>query len=116
MLPWEYLPAKAGAYQCGQMAGVTGGFVTALAGASSATPPYLCMAERTIAQDGDLLPVVRVARGNIFETTLNAGGSVQVGSKLGVAAGGLEAGGSGTFEVTWVDGTAKGDPVRGRFV
>ncbi len=60
--------------------------------------------------------MVRVARGNVFETTLNAGGSVQVGSKLGVAAGGLEAGGSGTFEVTWVDGTARGDTVRGRFV
>jgi len=116
VLPWEYLPAKAGTYQCGQMVGVSGGFVSALSGASSTTPPYLCVSERTIAQDGDLLPVVRVARGNIFETTLSAGGNVQVGSKLGVAAGGLEAGGSGTFEVTWVDSTAQGDPVRGRFV
>jgi len=116
VLPWEYMPAKAGTYQCGQMVRINAGLAEALTAACATTPPYLCMAERTIAADGELLPVVRVARGNIFETTLAAAGSVQVGGKLGVAAGGLEAGGSGTFEVTWVDGTAKGDPVRGRFV
>lgn len=114
--PWEYLPAKAGTYQCGAMVGTSGGLAAALSGASSATPPYLCMAETTIAADGEPLPVTRVSRDLIYETTLSAGGNVQVGGKLGVAAGGLEAGGSGTFEVVWVDGTAQGDPVRGRFV
>ncbi len=114
--PWEYLPAKAGTYQCGQMAGTSGGLVTALSGTSSATPPYLCMAQTSIMLDGEPLPVTRVSGDVIYETVLNAAGSVQVGGKLGVAAGGLEAGGSGTFEVTWVDGAAKGDPVRGRFV
>lgn len=115
--PWEYLPAKADTYACGQLVGVNAGQVEALA-AGTAAPPYLCMADQTVAAGGELLPVVRVGAGSIFETTLGTAGSVQVGSLLGIAPGGLEADGSasGPFEVTSLEGTAKGDTVRGRFV
>lgn len=114
VIPWEYHPAKAGAYKCGQMVGVSGGMIGPLAGGG--TPPYLCMGETTIAADGDILPVLRVCAGDIFEAPLAAAGKVRLGDKLGVSAGGLEAGGSGTFEVVAADGDQKGDLVRGRFV
>ncbi len=118
VLPWEYLPAKAGSYKCGQVVDVNAGKVEPMAAASAAkAPAYLCMAERTVA-DGELLPVVRVGAGSIFETTLSAAGSVQVGSLLAIDAKGLEADGSaaGAFEVTSLEGAAQGDTVRGRFV
>lgn len=123
VLPWEYLPAKKGDYKCGQVVDVNAGKVGPMKAASAAkAPAYLCAAERTVA-DGELLPVVRVGAGTIFETTLSAAGSVQVGSLLAIDAKGLEADGSvaGAFEVTSLEvtrpeGAAQGDIVRGRFV
>lgn len=115
--PWEYLPAAAGTYEVGQLLNVTGGKLAAIAAASSVTPPYVCMKEGTV-EDGDILPVVRVGADEIYETTLaDAAADAVVGGKIKVAAGGLEATtGAGTFEVTYAEGTAKGDMVRGRWV
>lgn len=126
VLPWEYLPAKEDTYACGQMVGVNAGQVEALA-SGTATPPYLCMANQTVAAKGELLPVVRVGPGNIFETTLSEGGSVHVGSLLAIDTKGLgvevvaDGNATGTFEVvsleaTGPEGAAKGDTVRGKFV
>ncbi len=116
--PWEHLTAAAGAYKVGQLLSVTGGKLTAITAASTTTPPYVCMADATVA-DGELLPVVRVNEDAIYETTLSAAAaSAKVGTKLEVSAGGLEAdaAATGTFEVvTIMEGTAKGDTVRGRF-
>lgn len=116
--PWEYLPAAAGTYQVGQLLNVTGGKLTAITSASTVTPPYVSMRSGTVA-DGEIIPVVRVGSDAIYETTLSAAAaSAKVGTKLEVSAGGLEAdaAASGTFEVVALDGTAKGDVVRGRWM
>lgn len=116
--PWEYMAAANGEYVPGQLLNVADGKVSALGGASTTTPPYLCMAKKTCA-DGDIIPVVRVGDDQIFETKLDAeAADAKVGSKLQVAADGLTASGAaaGTFEVTSLEGTAAGSVVRGRFV
>lgn len=120
MLPWEYLGAAADTYQAGQMLTVTGGKLTKLSAASTTTPPYLCMADVTAA-DGQVIPVIRVDGDFIFETILKAAASgAVIGTKLQVEADGLTASkpsaGSGTFEVVYLEGTAAGNVVRGRFV
>lgn len=115
--PWEYYPAAAGTYKVGQMLTMTGGKLTAISTASKTTPPYVCMAEKTVAQ-GDQLPVMRVTKRMIFETSLSsAAASATIGSLLEVSAGGLEvdAAAAGTFETTYIEGTDVGAMVRGRF-
>lgn len=114
--PWEYLPAAAGTYQVGQLLTVTGGKLAAISAASATTPPYVCMKEGTV-KDGENLPVIRVGDDEIYETTLAAAATdAVVGGKIKVAAGGLQATtGAGAFEITYAEGTAKGDLVRGRF-
>lgn len=115
--PWEYLPAAAGTYQVGQTLTVTSGKLAAINSASTTTPPYICMAEVTAA-DGEAIPVIRVRNEIIFETTLSAASaSAAIGTKLQVAAQGLEVNGAaaGTFEVVYIEGTAAGSIVRGRF-
>lgn len=120
-IPWEYLPAAKGTYKAGQLLNVSGGQVAALTAASATTPPYLCMADREV-EAGEPLPVTRISHDHIYETQLSAAAaSTVVGDKLQVAAGGLEAavpgsGSSGTFELVSMEGTAKGDFVRGRWV
>lgn len=116
--PWEYLPAAAGTYEPGQLLTVAGGKLAAISAARTTTPEYVCMAAVT-AEPGDPVPVLRVNRGTIYETTLSAAAANAVtGTKLEISAGGLEADGTaaGTFEVVFIDGTAKGDTVRGRFL
>ena len=115
--PWEYLPAAAGTYKVGQLLNVTGGKLTALTDASTTTPPYLCMSEITV-EDGTLVPVTRVSKNYIYETKLGAAAaSAKIGTKLQVSAGGLtaDAGAAGSFEVTFLEATAAGAQVLGRF-
>ena len=117
---WEYLPAAAGTYAAGQMLTVTNGKLAKLSAASTATPPYLCMAD-VAAAAGQVIPVIRVDGDFIFETTLKAAASgAVIGTKLQVEADGLTASkpsaGSSNFEVVYLEGTAAGDVVRGRFV
>lgn len=116
--PWEYMPAAAGNYKAGQLLTVASGKVSALSAASKTTPPYLCMADITAAA-GQIIPVQRVTDDVIFETQLSAeAASAAVGTKLEVSADGLsaDAAAAGTFEITWLDGTAAGSTVLGRFV
>lgn len=116
--PWEYYPGAAGTYKVGQMLKVANGKVTALGAASTTTPPYICMAEKTI-EAGENLPVIRVGKDRIFETTLAAAAAeATIGTKLQVAADGLTASGAaaGTFEVVWLEDTAAGSIVHGRFL
>lgn len=119
VIPWEYLPAAAGTYKVGQALTVTGGKLTAISAAQATTPAYICEAEKTVAA-GETLPVTRVSKNHIYETTLSAAAEgAAVGAKLQVAAGGLEASyvsaTPGTFEVVSLTGTAEGDTVRGRW-
>lgn len=121
VLPWEYMPAAAGTYQAGQLLSMSGGQLAALAAASTTTPPYLCMADKTV-KAGEPLPVTRISHDHIYETQLSAAAAdTQIGDKLQVAAGGLKAavpgtGSSGTFELVSLEGTAADDFVRGRWV
>lgn len=123
VLPWEYMPAEKATYQAGQLLAVdaTTGQVEAIAADLTTTPPYLCMADIEVETAGTPIPVTRVSRDYIYETTLSgaAAGAV-AGTKLQVESGGLQASkpatGSGTFEVVSLDGTADGDAVRGRWV
>lgn len=115
--PWEYLPAAAGTYKVGQLLDVTGGKLTAIDAAKKTTPAYVCMASKTVAADENL-PVQRVSKDDIYETHLSAeAAAATIGTKLEVSAGGLEAdaAAAGTFEVTYIEGTAAGSVVRGRF-
>lgn len=116
--PWEYLPAKEGTYQGGQLLNASAGLLTPVSSASTTTPGYLCMADITVAE-GESIPVIRVRGNTIFETTLSAeAASAKIGSKLEVSAGGMavDATAAGSFELTYVDDTAQGSMVLGRFV
>ena len=116
--PWEYLPAKEGTYQGGQLLNASAGMLTPVSSASTTTPGYLCMADITVAE-GESIPVIRVRGNTIFETTLSAeAASAKIGSKLEVSAGGMavDATAEGSFELTYVDDTAQGSMVLGRFV
>lgn len=115
--PWEYMSAAAGSYQPGQLLNASGGKLMAVSAVSNTTPGYLCMAKITVTGD-ELVPVSRIKRDAIYETTLSAAAeAADIGTKLRVSAGGLQAdaGAAGSFEVTYIEGTEAGSVVRGRF-
>jgi len=115
--PWEYLPAAAGTYQVGQLLKISGGKLAAVSAASTTTPAYLCMSNITVAAD-ELVPVTRISKQYIYETRLTAAASsAKIGTMLQVSDGGLGADGAaeGSFEVTFIEATAKDSVVRGRF-
>ena len=114
---WEYMSAAAGTYQAGQLLNAKNGKLTPVSAASTTTPGYLCMANITIA-DGDVVPVTRIQHTAIYETQLSAeAADAAEGTKLQVSAGGLQvdAAAAGSFEVTYIEDTAAGSMVRGRF-
>ena len=115
--PWEYMPAAAGTYQAGQLLNAADGSLTPVSAASTTTPGYLCMANITVT-GSELVPVTRIQRTAIYETQLSAeAADAAEGVKLQVSAGGLQvdAGATGSFEVTYIEDTAAGSMVRGRF-
>ena len=117
VLPWEYMPATAGTYQAGQLLNAVGGSLTPVSAASTTTPGYLCMANITVTS-GQLVPVTRIQHNAIYETQLSAAAEgAAEGTKLQVSAGGLQvdAAATGSFEVTYIEGTTAGAMVRGRF-
>ena len=117
VLPWEYMPAAAGTYQAGQLLNAKNGSLTPVSAASTTTPGYLCMANITVTA-GQLVPVTRIQHTAIYETQLSAeAASAAEGTKLQVSAGGLQvdAAAAGSFEVTYIEATAAGSMVRGRF-
>lgn len=117
VLPWEYMPAAAGTYQAGQLLNAKNGSLTPVSAASTTTPGYLCMANITVTA-GQLVPVTRIQHTAIYETQLSAEAAAAAeGTKLQVSAGGLQvdAAAAGSFEVTYIEDTAAGSMVRGRF-
>ena len=118
VLPWEYLPAAAGSYEAGQMLQTANGVLSVIGAPSATTPAYLCMGKATV-EAGELIPVTRVSHDVIYQTTLGGDADGKgVGAKLQVGAGGLFASvdAEGTFEVTYLEDTAQGSVVRGRFL
>ena len=121
VVPWEYLPAAAGEYKAGQMVKGNGlGTIVSIDADTAERPGYLCMANITVAEAGELIPVTRVVEGVIYETTTVAANiSTGVGRKVKVAAGGLGVkidSDDGCFELVSPNGPATGDTVFGRFV
>ena len=117
VLPWEYMPAAAGTYQAGQLLNAKNGSLTPVSAASTTTPGYLCMANITVTA-GQPVPVTRIQHTAIYETQLSAeAADAAEGTKLQVSAGGLQvdAAAAGSFEVTYIEDTAAGSMVRGRF-
>ena len=117
MQPWEYYPAAAGTYKAGQLVNATGGKIQPVSAASKTTPGYVCMADITV-EDGGLVPVARIQKDAVYVTELSAeAAAAAIGSMLEVSAGGLavDAASAGTFEVTYVAGTAAGSEIHGRF-
>lgn len=117
VLPFEYLPAAAGSYEAGELLNVSGGKLVKISAACKTTPAYLCMGKHTVAE-GEDLPVTRVSDDVIYETELSAeAAEAKIGTKLEVSVGGLtaDAAAAGTFEVVFLEGTAIGSVVRGRF-
>jgi len=118
VLPWEYPEAVPGIYKAGQLVVVNAaGMIAPITALLATTPPYLCMADLEVTADEPILPVTRISKEHIYETTLNEDiETLAVGMKLRVSNGGLFAhSGAGTFEVVSLDGTAEGDAVRGRW-
>lgn len=125
---WEYLPVSAITPKVGMALTQTSGNL-AIATAGTA-PTYISMVEKDAAcTAGDVIPVIRVSKDMIFETTfsaaatsLNAGDKVTLhaSSGLQITASKTENGANsstinGVAEIVSMDGTAIGDTVRVRF-
>lgn len=114
----EYLPASAITPKVGMALTQTTGQLALATGATA--PTYISMCEKDgECTAGDIIPVIRVNKDMIFETTFaEAATSVKLGSKVTLHADGLQVTGttaSGVAEVVYMDGTAAGDMCRVRF-
>lgn len=125
---WEYLPVSAIKPKMGMaLTQSSGNLAIATAGTA---PTYISMVEKTAAcTAGDVIPVIRVSKDMIFETTFSAAAtSLNVGDKvtlhasngMQITASKTESGANsstinGVAEIVSMDGTAIGDSVRVRF-
>lgn len=114
----EYLPCDAITPKVG-MALVQSDGNLALATGTNA-PTYISMCEKdSPCTEGDIIPVIRVNKDMIFETTFaEEATSVKLGSKVTLHTDGLQVTSttaSGVAEVVYMDGTATGDMCRVRF-
>ena len=114
----EYLPCGAITPKVGMALIQSGGNLAIATGSN--VPTYVSMIEKEAAcTAGDIIPVIRVNKDMIFETTFAAEAtSVKLGSKVTLHTDGLQVTGttaSGVAEVVYMDGTAAGDMCRVRF-
>lgn len=114
----EYLPAGTITPKAGMMLTQMNGKLAAATGTSK--PSYMSMCEREEAcADGEVIPVLRVEAGVMFETTWSAEASaVTAGSKVTLSADGMQVTATttnGVAEVVSMDGTLAGGKVRVRF-
>jgi len=79
--PWEYIPCDDISVVVGTALVQSSGLLVKATGTTK--PTYIAMADKTVATEGDLLPVIRVDSGTIFETTNQASfSSAKVGTKV----------------------------------
>ena len=114
----EYLPANAITPKVG-MALVQSGGNLALATGTNA-PTYISMCEKDgECTAGDIIPVIRVGKDMILETTFEAAAtSIKLGDKVTLHTDGLQVTATttnGVAEVVYMDGTASGSMCRVRF-
>ncbi len=117
--PWEYLPCGAITPKLGMALVQSSGNLAIATGTTK--PTYISMVEKDAAcMAGDLIPVIRVEPGTIYETELSAAGtSLKQGDKVTLhASNGLQVTATttnGVAEIVEFLGTASGDHVRVRF-
>ncbi len=116
--PFEYLPATSGiAVSSGTALTVTAGKLALATGTTA--PSYISMAEVDATTDGQIIPVIRVAKDVIFETSLSVEiATIARGAKYTISADGNQitaTTASGVAEVVSFDGTAAGSKARVRF-
>lgn len=114
----EYLPAGAITPKVGMALIQSGGNLAVATGANA--PTYISMCERESAcTAGDLIPVIRVDKGTIYETSFAAAAtSIKLGAKVTLHTDGMQVTAttaSGVAEVVYMDGTASGSMCRVRF-
>lgn len=114
----EYLPAGAITPKVGMALAQKNGELTAASGAT--VPTYLSMCEKEgTCEKGEIIPVIRVGKQMILETTFSAAATaVKLGDKVTLAADGLQVTATttdGVAEVIYMDGTDAGSKCRVRF-
>ena len=122
--PWQYLAADDATYTVGQALVLNGGHLVAVSsGVGEDTdegPHYICMANATIATDGDLLPVVQCDEEVIWEAPLSVNSSsIAIGTSYTISSAGTGVTATttkGVFKVLEYDGNTAGDLVRGIIV
>lgn len=116
---WEYLPCEAITPKVGLCLAFD---TTSEQLQVSEKPEYICMREEAAAVDaGTLIPAIRVTKDIVFASSLDAANeALTVGSLVDVDATGLlvdaDSSTDDVFQLTYMDGTATGAAVRGRFV
>lgn len=118
VLPWEYLPAGAITPKVGMALTQSSGNLALASGTTA--PTYISMTDReTACTAGDLIPVVRVQKDTVYETTLAASGtSLKVGDRVTLHTDGMQVTAtttSGVAELVEIIDTAIGGKVRVRF-
>lgn len=119
--PWEFLPCGAITPKLGMALIQTSGNLAIATGTNK--PTYISMVEKEAAcTAGDLIPVMRVEPGTIFETELSAAGSsLKLGDKVTLhASNGMQVTATKTDGIAEIvefltDAQASGDKVRVRF-
>lgn len=116
--PWEYFPCEA----ITPHVGLCLAFDTVSQQLQvSETPEYICMREEKAAvAAGTVIPVVKIAKELTWESVLDGATALTVGSLVDVDSTGLLIDADSTsdkvFQITYLEGTALGSVVRGRFV
>lgn len=117
--PIEYLPCGAITPKAGMALIQTSGNLAIATGTNA--PTYISLVEKDAAcTAGDIIPVMRVEKDTIYQTTLSASGSsLKLGNKVTLhASDGMQVTAttsSGVAEIVGMDGTAAGSTVRVRF-
>lgn len=114
----EYLPASAITPKVGMALTQTTGQLALATGATA--PTYISMCEKdSECTAGDIIPVIRVGKDMILETTFAAAAtSIEPGDKVTLHTDGLQVTATtdnGVAEVVYMDGTASGSMCRVRF-
>ena len=113
---WVHFPAAAGEYHIGMALYQTSGNLAKATG--STKPTYICMAEKTTTEAGELIPAIPVDDSTEFEVVLTAAVSgLKAGTTANISTDGMSlvAGESGVFRVVSASGAAEGDVAVGRF-
>lgn len=115
----EYLPCGAIAPKVGMALVQSAGNLAIATGTTA--PTYISMCEKDSAcTAGDIIPVIRVSKDMVFETTFSAAAtSIKLGNKVTLhASDGMSVTATttdGVAEVVYMDGTASGAMCRVRF-